>query len=181
MELEKGNHVRVVTAESEKDNTDGKIIWLDYPSLPKVVKKGGTIYIDDGLIALKVLERGIKQLSSILLTCYCFTLLSFDLILTSASSPSAGSDWVDTVVEAGGVLCSSKGVNLPDCDLIGLQAVSERDEADLRFGVAQGVDMVFASFIRSAQDVRDVRRALGAHGRDIKVISKVESRQGVLK
>ncbi|KAG7237585.1 hypothetical protein INR49_032149 [Caranx melampygus] len=39
--------------------------------------------------------------------------------------------------------------------------------------------MVFASFIRSAQDVKDVRRALGPHGRDIKVISKVESRQGV--
>ncbi|XP_076010837.1 pyruvate kinase PKLR isoform X2 [Genypterus blacodes] len=147
VELVKGNPVRVMTAESEKDNTDGKIIWVDYPSLPKVVQKGGIIYIDDGLMALKVLERG--------------------------------SDWVDTVVEAGGVLCSCKGVNLPDCNLIGLQAVSERDEADLRFGVAQGVDMVFASFIRSAQDVRDVRRVLGAHGRDIKVISKVESRQGV--
>lgn len=94
---------------------------------------------------------------------------------------SAGPDWVDTVVEAGGVLCSRKGVNLPGCDLIGLQAVSERDEADLRFGVAQGVDIVFASFIRSAQDVKDVRRVLGPHGRDIKVISKVESRQGVQK
>ncbi|XP_028280702.1 pyruvate kinase PKLR isoform X1 [Parambassis ranga] len=147
VELEKGSHVRVVTAESDKDKTDGKIIWLDYPNISKVLQKGGKIYIDDGLIGLRVLE--------------------------------IGSDWVDTVVEAGGVLCSRKGVNLPGCDLIGLQAVSERDEADLRFGVAQGVDMVFASFIRSAQDVKDVRRALGPHGRDIKVISKVESRQGV--
>ncbi|XP_045900245.1 pyruvate kinase PKLR isoform X1 [Micropterus dolomieu] len=147
VELEKGSHVRVVTAESDKDKTDGNIIWVDYPSLPKVIKKGGKIYIDDGLIGLKVLETG--------------------------------SDWVDTVVEAGGVLCSRKGVNLPGCDLIGLQAVSKQDEADLRFGVAQGVDMVFASFIRSAQDVKDVRRVLGAPGRDIKVISKVESRQGV--
>lgn len=145
--LEKGSHVRVVTAESDKDKTDGKIIWVDYSSLPKVLKKGGTIYIDDGLIGLKVLETG--------------------------------SDWVDTVVESGGLLCSRKGVNLPGADLLGVQAVSERDEADLRFGVAQGVDMVFASFIRSAQDVKDVRRTLGAHGREIKVISKVESRQGV--
>lgn len=85
------------------------------------------------------------------------------------------------MVESGGMLCSRKGVNLPGCDLIGMQSVSPQDEADLRFGVAQGVDMVFASFIRSAQDVKDVRRALGAHGRDIKVISKVESRQGVQK
>lgn len=88
---------------------------------------------------------------------------------------------MDTVVESGGMLCSRKGVNLPGCDLIGLRAVSEQDEADLRFGVAQGIDIVFASFIRSAQDVKDVRRTLGAHGRNIKVISKVESRQGVQK
>ena len=88
---------------------------------------------------------------------------------------------MDTVVEAGGLLCSRKGVNLPGCDLLDMPAVSERDEADLRFGVAQGVDMVFASFIRSAQDVKEVRRALGERGHAIKVISKVESRQGVQK
>lgn len=58
MELEKGSHVRVVTAEGDRDSTDGKIIWVDYPSLPKVLKKGGKIYIDDGLIGLKVLETG---------------------------------------------------------------------------------------------------------------------------
>lgn len=58
MELERGSHVRVVTAESDKDKTDGKIIWVDYPSLPKVLKKGSKIYIDDGLIGLKVLEIG---------------------------------------------------------------------------------------------------------------------------
>lgn len=61
MELVKGSHVRVVTAESEKDKTDGNIIWVDYSSLPKVVQKGNKIYIDDGLIALKVLETGNTQ------------------------------------------------------------------------------------------------------------------------
>ncbi|KAK0139122.1 Pyruvate kinase PKLR [Merluccius polli] len=147
VQLEKGAHVRVVTAEGDRDHTDGSVVWVDYPSLPKVIQKGGVIYIDDGLIALKVLETG--------------------------------PDWVDTVVEAGGVLCSRKGVNLPGCDLLDMPAVSEQDEADLRFGVAQGVDMVFASFIRSAHDVQEVRRALGAHGHYVKVISKVESRQGV--
>lgn len=58
VELTKGSHVRVVTAESEKDNTDGEMIWVDYPSLPQVLKKGARIYIDDGLIALKVAEIG---------------------------------------------------------------------------------------------------------------------------
>lgn len=58
MELTKGSHVRVVTAESDEDKTDGKIIWVDYPSMPQVLKKGDKIYIDDGLIELKVLETG---------------------------------------------------------------------------------------------------------------------------
>lgn len=61
VELVKGSHVRVVTAESEKDKTDGNIIWVDYSSMPKVVQKGNKIYIDDGLIALKVLETGNTQ------------------------------------------------------------------------------------------------------------------------
>lgn len=58
VQLVKGSHVRVVTAESDKDKTDGKIIWVDYPNLPKVLEKGRRIYIDDGLLALKVLEIG---------------------------------------------------------------------------------------------------------------------------
>lgn len=61
MELVKGSHVRVVTAESDKDKTDGKVIWVDYPNLPKVLEKGKRIYIDDGLLALRVLEIGNKH------------------------------------------------------------------------------------------------------------------------
>uniref|UniRef100_A0A6Q2XIR7 Pyruvate kinase n=1 Tax=Esox lucius TaxID=8010 RepID=A0A6Q2XIR7_ESOLU len=147
VELQRGARVRVVTDEGNRDSTDGRVIWVDYPSLPQVLQKGGRIYIDDGLIGLKVME--------------------------------IGPDWVEALVESGGVLGSRKGVNLPGCDLVDMPAVSERDETDLKFGVAQGVDMVFASFIRCAKDVREVRRALGAFGKDIKVISKVESRQGV--
>ena len=59
VELKKGDHVRVVTGEGDRDHTDGSVVWVDYPSLPKVIQTGGLIYIDDGLIALKVLETGI--------------------------------------------------------------------------------------------------------------------------
>lgn len=65
MELEKGSHVRVMTAESDRDKTDGKMIWVDYPSLPQVLRRGGRIYIDDGLIGLKVTEIGNTDLTEV--------------------------------------------------------------------------------------------------------------------
>uniref|UniRef100_A0A673LHH2 Pyruvate kinase n=1 Tax=Sinocyclocheilus rhinocerous TaxID=307959 RepID=A0A673LHH2_9TELE len=147
--LERGALVRVVTAEADHDKTDGSVIWMDYPSLPRVLKKGSRVFIDDGLLALKVLE--------------------------------IGETWVETRVENGGILGSRKGVNLPGAELVNLPAVSDRDRSDLLFGVEQDVDIIFASFIRSAEDVRAVREALGAKGQNIKIISKVESRQGVQK
>lgn len=58
MELKKGSHVRVLTAECDKDKTDETTIWVDYPNLPQVLQKDSKIYIDDGLIGLKVLAIG---------------------------------------------------------------------------------------------------------------------------
>ncbi|THV07674.1 pyruvate kinase [Dendrothele bispora CBS 962.96] len=77
-----------------------------------------------------------------------------------------------------GTLSSRKGVNLPKTD-VDLPALSEKDKKDLQFGVKNNVDMIFASFIRRAQDVKDIKTVLGPDGASIKIIVKIENEQGV--
>ena len=85
------------------------------------------------------------------------------------------------VVNAG-KLGGKKGCNLPEVD-VDLPALSEKDKKDLAFAVSQDVDMIFASFIRKASDVLDVRACLVAAdpviGKRIRIISKIENHEGM--
>ena len=82
------------------------------------------------------------------------------------------------MVENSASLGSRKGCNLPGTDT-DLPAISEKDRGDLLFGVEQGVDMIFASFIRDAAGVKSIREVLGEKGKNIMIISKIENQQGV--
>jgi len=85
---------------------------------------------------------------------------------------------VTCVVNNSATLGENKNVHLPGSK-VNLPAVSEKDKEDLKFGVDKGVDMVAASFIRSPDDVIQIRRILGEKGQRIKIISKIESTEGL--
>ncbi|MDY4694307.1 MAG: pyruvate kinase [Blautia sp.] len=89
-----------------------------------------------------------------------------------------GQDIVCTVINAGTV-SNRKGVNVPGADLK-MNFISQKDYDDLIFGIKEGFDFVAASFTRTADDVRAVRKILNENGgSDIHIIAKIENQQGV--
>lgn len=85
---------------------------------------------------------------------------------------------ITTVIRNGGLLKSQKGVNVPGA-AINLPAVTDKDIADIRFGVDQGIDFIAASFTRKASDIMAVRRIVEEAGGDVQIIAKIESREGL--
>ncbi|MEM9622821.1 MAG: pyruvate kinase, partial [Pseudomonadota bacterium] len=78
----------------------------------------------------------------------------------------------------GGVLGSRKHVNLPGVR-VNLPAITKKDREDIKFGVANDVDYIALSFVRSPRDVQELREFLGAKQNTIKIISKIEDQEGV--
>eukprot|EP00658_Telonema_sp_P-2_P026337 TRINITY_DN20624_c0_g1_i1.p1 TRINITY_DN20624_c0_g1~~TRINITY_DN20624_c0_g1_i1.p1 ORF type:complete len:411 (-),score=100.95 TRINITY_DN20624_c0_g1_i1:296-1528(-) len=110
-------------------------IYVDYPSLASTVKVGGSVLIDDGALELTV--ENIDQDPS---TGVC------TLACSALNTARVG---------------SRKGVNLPGC-IVDLPPLTDKDMRDLEFGVENDVDFVAASFVRKAEDVRQIREFLAA-------------------
>src|SRR6478609_4329307 len=86
-------------------------------------------------------------------------------------------DVVTEVIE-GGVVSNNKGINLPGV-AVSVPALSDKDEADLRWALHLQADMVALSFVRSAKDITDVHRIMDEEGLRLPVIAKIEKPQAV--
>jgi pyruvate kinase len=85
---------------------------------------------------------------------------------------------VECEVINGGLLGEHKGINLPGT-VVSVPSLTEKDEKDLEFGLKHDVDMVAVSFIRTADDVRYVKRRVSDHNSDAWVIAKLEKPQAI--
>ncbi|ARJ05380.1 pyruvate kinase [Cnuibacter physcomitrellae] len=117
-----------------------------FKGLPDDVKPGDPLLIDDGKVALRVIDTdGVR---------------------------------VRTRVEVPGAVSNNKGINLPGV-AVNVPAMSEKDIADLRWGLGLGADYIALSFVRNAADIEDVHKIMDEEGRRVPVIAKIEKPQAV--
>ena len=122
-------------------------VSVTYKDLPKEVKPGNLVLINDGKIVIKVENTDDTEVRG-------------------------------TVIH-GGKISNHKGINLPNVRL-NMQYMSPQDREDILFGIQNDVDYIAASFVRSAGDVEVIRKLLEDNGgREIKIIAKIESTQGI--
>lgn len=107
------------------------------------------------------------------------TRVLFDDGYISSRVVEYNSDGVVVEIDNGGVLKSGKGINIPNVRL-SLPAVTETDIADIRFGCQQDIDVIAASFVRSADHVLSIKRLLAEEKKsDIQIYAKIENNEGV--
>ena len=141
--LQDGKRLTITTRPIEGD---GEIISTTYLDLPRDVRPGDRILLDDGRMELR-------------------------------AEAVEGTE-VRCLVVRGGMLGEHKGINLPAVR-ISAPALTSKDLDDLRFGLEQGVDYVGVSFVRSARDIMDARRAMVEYGRSVPIIAKLEKPEAI--
>ncbi len=136
-----------VTLTTQRITGSRDLIPVNYTDLVQVVEKGSRILLDDGRIALKVLDR-------------------------------SGGDVVCRVT-AGGHLASRKGVNIPGQKIIA-PSLTGKDQQDLDFSLQAGVDYVALSFVRTADDISELRSYIKSRtDRAVRIIAKIEKHEAI--
>ena len=137
---------QILWLSQRKITGKANIIPFDYRGPLSAIKKGHDIFIDDGIIALKV--------------------------------ESVEKDRVKTRVVTQGLIKERKGINMPQVHL-DLKGISAKDRSNIDFCVENGVDYIAQSFVRNKADVDEVRKYLGKRIQKIKIVSKIENREGI--
>jgi pyruvate kinase len=82
------------------------------------------------------------------------------------------------VVKNNGIVSNHKGVNVPGVHL-SMPFISDKDRDDILFAIHHKYDFIAASFVRTAEDVKEIRKMLNKHNSQTKIIAKIENYHGV--
>jgi pyruvate kinase len=146
----------------------------------KYLKKGNTVIVttNDAYAKNSTEERIYVDYKNITKVISIGSKIFIDDGLISLTVQSISDPDIVCLVDNDGKFSSTLGINLPGTK-VDLPAVSDKDKRDIQFAVANDLDIIFASFIRTAAAVREIRDLLGEAGAHIKIISKIENSEGV--
>lgn len=105
------------------------------------------------------------------------TILIDDGLIEMVVEEIEETDIICTVIN-GGPISNNKGVNVPGA-VLSMPYISDVDRSDIMFGCDMGFDYLAASFVRSKEDVLEVRKIIEESGSHMKIIAKIESMQGI--
>lgn len=144
VELVNGAEVKVVT-----ENVIGtaECFSINYSDLPKDVKPGEKLLLDDGKLTLEVVSTN-------------------------------GTTEITAKVILGGVLSSRKGVNFPNT-AISMPCLTAKDREDLEFALKHEVDWIGLSFVRSSDDIRELKELIREQNKITKVVAKIEKPEAI--
>ena len=143
VELKQGQEIIITTRQLMGTN---EIVSTSYENLPRDVKAGDMVLVDDGKIELKV-----KEVRDIDVVCQ---------------------------VIYGGPLKPRKGINLPFTK-VSAPSLTDKDLADLEFGLRHKVDWVALSFVRKATDIEILRDIINRHNAVTRIVAKIEKPEGL--
>lgn len=105
------------------------------------------------------------------------TLLIDDGLIELEVEKISGEDIICRVIN-GGFVSNHKGVNVPGA-ILSMPYISDADMEDILFGIKEGYELIAASFVRSKEDIYELRKILQEHGSNMKIIAKIENMQGI--
>ncbi len=141
---------QLIYLSKAEESDNPNVIPVTFPGLIDALKPGQTLLMDDGKIELRVMKAATK----------------------------GGKVACGVVRNGDGKLYSNKGINLPDVPL-DIPALTEKDRDDIAFALANGVDGVAISFVRTPQDMAEARALVKDINPDAVVISKIEKPDAV--
>lgn len=91
---------------------------------------------------------------------------------------SVHDDEVTCKIIVGGPLRNTKGINIPGADIT-MPALSDKDKQDIAWGIQHGMEYLAVSFVKTRQDIIEVRRLVREYGSSMKILAKIETKQAV--
>ncbi|MEM0941341.1 MAG: pyruvate kinase [Bacteroidota bacterium] len=176
--LERMNTIREII--EEKDYHVAMLQDLQGPKIRVGLMKDGGVEIEEGqklIITTEEVEGNNKRVSTIYKEIVNDVVVGDTILIDDGNielkTIAVNGNAITAEVVHGGLLKSRKGINLPDTH-VSTPSLTEKDLKDIKFGLSQNIDWIALSFVRKADDIRELKKIIAEAGSSARVVAKIE-------